>query len=276
MSKEQWTDEKLFLRLQNNKSQKYYWDYISILRKRTTKEVFEKSTLLIQNGNSKDKIIGIDILAQLGIPPRPFLKQTIKLFFELLENESSSKVLKSLLIGIGHNNEKLTSHQIAKLAEFCKSKSNDIKEGLIFSLLTVNHPKAIDCLINLSSDKAYFIRDWATFGLGTQINADNEEIRKALWERVNDKHQETKLEAILGLAKRKDERIKPFIVKELLSGEYGFVLFEAIEEIGDKENLKVLKDYYKSQKGNSKIPTEWLYDLKSCIKTLEGKLKKSE
>lgn len=274
MSKEQWTNEKLFSRLQNNKSPKSYWDYISILRQRTTKEVFEKSVQLIKSKKPKEKIIGIDVLAQLGIPPRPFIKYTIKLFFELLRNEKNPKVLLSLLFAIGHNNENLTHKQIGKLAEFTTTKNPLIKEGLVFSLLMINHPKAIECLIKLSYDELNHIRDWATFGLGTQINEDNEEIRKALWDRVNDKHPETKLESILGLAKRKDKRIKPIIVQELLNGEYGIVLFEAIEEIGDRENLKVLKAYYKSEKINKKIPKDWLNDLKTCIKTLESKLKK--
>ncbi|MNK89846.1 putative lyase [compost metagenome] len=276
MSKEQWTTEKLFSRLQNNKSKKSYWDYITILRQRTTKEVFEKSVQFAQSKNPKEKIIGIDVLAQLGIPPRPFQKQTIKLFFELLETENNTKVLKSLLIAIGHNNENLTNKQIGRLAIFSTTKNPLIKEGLVFSLLMINHPKAIESLITLSSDKLNHIRDWATFGLGTQIDEDNLEIRNALWKRVTDKHQETKLEAILGLAKRKDERIKPIIVQELLNGEYGVVLFEAIEEIGDKENLNVLKAYYKSEKSNKKIPKDWLDDLKSCIKNLEKKLKKSK
>ena len=273
MSKEKWTSEKLFSRLQNNKSQKNYWDYISILRQRTTKEVFEKSVQFAQSKNPKEKIIGIDVLSQLGILPRPFLKQTIKLFFELLKDEKNPKVLRSLLFAIGHNNENLTSKQIGKLAEFTTTKNPLIKEGLVSSLLMINHPKAIESLITLSSDKISHIRDWATFGLGTQIDEDNLEIRNALWKRVKDKHQETKLEAILGLAKRKDDGIKPIIVQELLNGEYGIVLFEAIEEIGDKENLKVLKAYYKSEKSNKKIPKDWFDDLKTCIKTLESKLK---
>lgn len=273
MNKEQWTDEKLFSRLRNNKSQKSYWDYISILRNRPTKEVFEKSVQLIKNEKHKERIIGIDILAQLGIPPRPFLKKTINLFFELLKDEKNPKVLRSLFYAIGHNNKNLTKKQIGKLAEFTSTDNPLIKEGLVFSLLMINNPKAINSLIFLSSDKTNHIRDWATFGLGTQIDEDNEEIRKALWKRVNDIHQETKLEAIFGLAKRKDERIKPVIVQELLNGEYGIVLFEAIEEIGDKENLKVLKAYYKSEKGNKEISKDWLDDLKSCIKNLEKKLK---
>lgn len=273
MSKEQWTNEKLFARLQNNKSKKSYWDYISIIRQRTTKKVFEKSVQFAQSKNPNEKIIGIDVLAQLGIPPRPFLKTTIKLFFELLKDEKNPKVLMSLLFAIGHNNENLTNKQIGKLAEFTTTENPLIKEGLVFSLLMINHPKAIESLITLSSDKLNHIRDWTTFGLGTQIDEDNLKIRNALWKRVNDKHQKTKLEAILGLAKRKDNKIKPIIVQELLNGEYGIVLFEAIEEIGDKENLKVLKAYYKSEKSNKKIPKDWLDDLKSCIKNLEKKLK---
>lgn len=273
MSKEQWTDEKLFSRLEKNKSQKIYWDYISILRQRTTKEIFEKSVQFAQSKNPKEKIIGIDILAQLGIPPRPFVKQTTMLFFDLLKDEKNPKVLRCLLFAIGHNNENLTNKQIGKLAEFTTTKNPLIKEGLVYSLLMINNSKAIESLITLSSDKLNHIRDWATFGLGTQIDEDNLKIRNALWNRINDKHQETRLEAIYGLAKRKDDRIKPIIVQELLNGEYGIVLFEAIEEIGDKENLKVLKAYYKSEKSNKMIPKHWLDDLKSCIKNLKNKLK---
>ena len=89
-------------------------------------------------------------------------------------------------------------------------------------------------------DKSSYIRDWATFGIGSQIKKDTIEIRNALWERINDKHQDTKLEAIVGLAKRKDIRIKEIIKRELLDGEYGTLLFEAILDLKDKDFLPLL------------------------------------
>ena len=46
-----------------------------------------------------------------------------------------------------------------------------------------------------------------------------------MWNRVNDKHQETKLEAIVGLAKRKDTQVNEIIKREIIDGEYGVLLF---------------------------------------------------
>lgn len=272
MYRTQWTDEKLFSRLVNNKSKKTYWDNIIILRQRPNENIFNLAKSLLISKDANSRIVGIDVLAQLGNSPRPFYKETIKLFFDLLKIEIDPKVLKSLLFAIGHNNDNLSKNQIKKLSDLKSTENILIKEGLVFSLLGVNDKNAIETLIKLSKDSTYFIRDWATFGLGTQIEEDNEDIRNALFARVYDKHQETKLEAIAGLAIRKDERIKSLIIQELVNGEFSIVLLEAIEEIGDKEMLKTIEKYYKEEK-NKKIPKEWLDDLKQTIKNLEKKIK---
>ena len=124
----------------------------------------------------------------------------------------------SLLYAIGHNNEKLGKAQVDKLCSFADTENNFVKEGLVSALLGVDNSKAIRTLITLSSDKLNNIRNWATFGIGTQTERNSKKIRDALWDRVIDKHQETKLEAILGLAKRKDKRVNEIIKQELIEG----------------------------------------------------------
>ncbi|MEG1199660.1 MAG: hypothetical protein RSD53_09735, partial [Algoriella sp.] len=66
MSKLNWSDEKLISRLINYKTDKSRWETIRILRSRPSKELFEKCIELINSNEQKKKIIGIDILAQLG------------------------------------------------------------------------------------------------------------------------------------------------------------------------------------------------------------------
>jgi len=129
---------------------------------------------------------------------------------------------------------------------------------------------AINTLIFLSKDKSKPVRDWATFGLGTQIEKNTKQIRNALWERVNDKDQDTKLEAIVGLAKRKDLRIKEIIIREIKYGEYGTLLFEAAQEIGDLDFIKPLQSNLRESKNNSSINPDWVKGLKACIKVLKG------
>lgn len=268
MSRSNWTDDKLLSRLTNNKSSKSRWDNIKVLRKRPSEELFFKCVEFTKSKNPNVRSIGIDILAQMGVTPRPFGKQSLKLYFNLLNVENNTEVLMSLLFAIGHNNDNLSKVQINKLCSFIDNENILVKEGLVFSLLSLDNFKAIETLIKLSEDKQSHIRNWATFGLGTQIEVDNNKIREALWKRVTDKHQETKLEAIVGLAKRKDRFINEIIKNELREGEYGTLLLEAILEIGEKEFLPLLKQNLKIIKKDKNTNPEWLKDLKSCIDEL--------
>ena len=265
MSRKNWTDEKLFFRLTNNKSDKTYWDNIRELRSRANANIFNACVKLIKSSKPKDRIIGIDILAQLGLTPRPFFKESRKLFFDILKKEKDPKALLSVLYAIGHNNEKLKSDEIALLVSFKDNADEGVREGLVSALLSVDNKLAIDTLIHLTTDKVSHIRDWATFGIGTQIERDNKLIREALWLRVDDKHQNTIFEAVVGLAKRKDKRIKEIIKRELLTENYGSLLFEAIEELNDKDFLPLLKKHLGKAKKSDNNNPEWVKDLTNCI-----------
>lgn len=273
MSRNNWTDDKLIDRLLTNTSDKTYWDNIAVLRSRPSDYIFEKCVYFIKSDNPKENIVGIDTLAQLGVTPRQFYKQTIELYFEQLEIVNDPKILMTLLYAIGHNNDKLSKLQIEKLCSFSGTSDNLIKEGLVFSLLGIDNILAIETLIKLSTDKLSYIRDWATFGIGTQIERNNKDIRQALWNRVNDKHQETKLEAIVGLARRKDSRVNDIIRRELLAGEFGTLLFEAIEVLGDIQFLPLLQQNLETAENDKGIDREWVEDLKACIENLIEKNK---
>lgn len=268
MNRKNWTDEKIISRLINNKTDKSRWENIGTLRQRPSEELFFKSVELTKSDNTKIRKIGIDILAQLGSSPRPFLKETLKIYFELLEVETEPDVLMSLLYSIGHNNEELDKEQIEKTCSFIDNENSRVKEGVVYALLGIENLTAIETLIKLSSDKLSNIRNWATFGLGTQIERNNKSIRETLWNRVNDKHQETKLEAIVGLAKRKDNRVNDIIRREIIGSEYGTLLFEAIIETQEKEFLPLLKQNLKTINGDKTINPEWKKDLKNCIDEL--------
>lgn len=268
MGRENWTNEKIFERLVNNKSEKTYWNNISELRKRANDEVYNQAYEFAKSQIDKKKIIGIDVLAQLGFDPRLRQKETIKLYFELLEEKQNDDVLFSLFFGISHNNEKLTKNQVLKIIKFKNSKNNDIRCSLVSAISGVDNPKAIETLIELSEDNYSSIRNWATFGIGTLCEQNNDRILKALWNRVKDKHQETKLEAIVGLANRKQVTVKEQIIEELKSGEYGTLLFEAIETLNDKEFIPYLENNLKSAKNDSGIKEEWIADLKQCLNKL--------
>jgi HEAT repeat protein len=270
MGRKDWTSKKIFDRLMNNRSQKTYWNNISELRKRATKDIYHQAFELAKSQSDKKIIIGIDVLAQLGFDPRIRQQKTINLYFDLLENNQNDKVLFALFFGISHNNENLTKKQVSKLIEFKDSKNNDVRYSLVSALSGIENQMALETLIELSEDKYSSIRNWATFGIGTLSEENNDRIINALWKRTKDKHQETKLEAIVGLANRNQVSVKENIIDELKNGEYGSLLFEAIETLKDKDFVPYLERNLKLAKKDSGIKEEWIADLEQCLNKLSA------
>jgi len=270
MGRENWTSEKIFDHLINNKSQKTYWNNISELRKRANEEVYDQAYKLAKSEIDKNKIIGINVLAQLGFAPRIRQQKTVELYFEILENGQNDDVLFSLLFGIGHNNENLTEKQILKLIEFKSSKNKDVRYSLVSALSSIENPNAIETLIELSEDKFSSIRNVATFGIGTLSKGNNDQVLRALWKRTKDQNQDTKLEAIVGLANRKVIEVKKIIIEELKNGEYGNLLFEAIEILKDKDFIPYLKSNLEIAKKDNRIKEDWITDLKQCLNKLSA------
>lgn len=260
----EFSNEKIFSRLLKNKSRENYWKYISELRKRKTEDIFDNAIELTKSEISKEKIIGINILAQFGYP-RLHLKEVLNTLFKLLQTEIDKNILSSLLYGIGHNNEKLTDKQIEIICTYQNHKSVSVRHSLVFSLLGIEKTEAINTLIKLSKDKDSDVRDWATFGLGTQIELDNELIREALWNRINDND-----EAIFGLAKRKDKRIKDILKTELENlDKFGSLILESIEEFNDKDFINLIEKQIIKNKEIKKVNEE-------CLEKTLKKLKETE
>lgn len=187
------------------------------LRKRGTEDIFTRSYELATTGNDLERQIGMTVLAQLGHAARPYYEPTIALCFELLATEKQPEVLSAILYAIAHNNKQLDAQQTSCVAAFKGHKDKDIRFAVAFALLGVNNKTAIDTLIVLTTDKVADVRNWATFGIGSQIRTTSEEITTALWNRINDKDKKTREEAVAGLARRKDPRVKDMLELDQLT-----------------------------------------------------------
>lgn len=269
MGRKLWNDDKLLERLLNNKSERTYWDIISELRRRPSKQLFEKCLQLAGCENPKARKIAIDILSQLGITPRPYYKKSVALFFSILKKEKDEEVIHSLLYAIGHNNENLSDNQVKNICLFRNSEVLKIKQAVTFALGGVDNPKAIETLIILSSDKSASIRDTATFAIGSLSEIDSQTIREALWNRTKDNNEDTKFEAIAGLAKRKDKKIGIVIENELNTEKYQGLLFEAIINFENRKFLPVLEKQYEKLKHDTDINPDWLEQMEACIHKLK-------
>jgi HEAT repeat protein len=88
---------------------------------------------------------------------------------------------------------------------------------------------ALAMLRELMLDDDDDVRDWATFGLAEQSEADDEATRNALLDRVEDDVYEIRVEAIVGLGRRQDERVRPYLMRELADPHHADLLDEAVD-----------------------------------------------
>ena len=79
--------------------------------------------------------------------------------------------------------------------------------------------RVFDALVELTSDPEPGIRDWATFALGTLSPQDTPVLRDALAARLDDSDDDTRIEAVHGLALRGDTRALDAVLD--LLGEVG-------------------------------------------------------
>jgi len=70
-------------------------------------------------------------------------------------------------------------------------------------------------LLALTQDADEDVRDWATFGFGVLGNSDSPEVRDALVKRLSDSDEDVREEAMVGLGKRKDQRVLAALLSTL-------------------------------------------------------------
>lgn len=210
------------------------WKAVSELQLLGTQAVLERAIALTSSENAYYRARGADILGQLGVKSgtrsTSFIQQRLKALLDLLQRETDPLPLSSAISALGHVDE---LEGIEEILRFRHHPSVEVRWHVASALRGRDKPEIVETLIELMQDSEPTIRDWATFGLGTQTNADSDHVREALLQRTTDIDQDTREEAIYGLAKRKDQRaIAPLLIA-LGEPEYGSRMIEAASELLD-------------------------------------------
>jgi HEAT repeat protein len=189
-----------------------YWNAVAALQWRGTLEVFERAYRLCQSPCSVERRLGADILGQLGCPDRSLPKECTQALLKLLEREESEKVLHAILVALSHHQ---APEAIGPVSRFRHHADDEVRFGVVMALKGYDVPEAEAVLIELTRDADADVRDWATFALGTLHETDTPAIRDALADRLADIDFDTRCEAVVGLARRRDRRVLPALYKEL-------------------------------------------------------------
>ncbi|MGH2719681.1 MAG: HEAT repeat domain-containing protein, partial [Actinomycetota bacterium] len=99
---------------------------------------------------------------------------------------------------------------------------------------------AVDALLGLMEDDDEDVRDGATFGLGSQLDADSSVARDALVQRYGDANLDARDEAIVGLARRRDPRAYEIVAARLSEDSIGTLAVEAAQHLADAQFLPAL------------------------------------
>lgn len=223
------TVDELFLAALTETDDDLAWQPVSALHYRGTHEALDRARALCLSECSFERRLGADVLGQLGVPERTFSRECCAILMRMLKGERKANVLQSVLIAISHNH---WPEVISQASQCAYHSDPGVRHAAALALIGYEEETAIECLIRLSRDPDNDVRDWATFGLGSQCDLGIPPIRDALAERLSDPHDDTRTEAIMGLARRQDPRAVAAIHQELASDSVGSLIFEAAELLG--------------------------------------------
>lgn len=267
-----WPDEKVLGRALAAKTDKAYWDNICELRGRASAGLYARCAALCRSETSAERGVGMDVLAQFYRRSKrarygvkfPYRKEVLVLCLELLAVEKEPEIIESVLYAVGWNSP--SKKAIDAVMPFIRCEHADVRRAAVAALTGVESMKAVRGLIVLSQDRCVHIRDWATFAIGTQSELDNEEIRRALYARCDDRHHDTRMEAIYGLAKRRDAGVKKYL--EEVFPECTVYVLLSIQALDAKEYLPRLEALLEETGDDPETSPYWLGHLKECVETL--------
>ena len=114
-------------------------------------------------------------------------------------------------------------------------------KGILVGLAPFETPAVTEALITLMSDSDLDTRDWATYALGSQSDADSPAVRQALRARLAEGDPEIRGEALIGLARRDDRSILGQLHAELAGPLEGEWAIEAAGFLGEPSLVPTLE-----------------------------------
>jgi HEAT repeat protein len=208
------TTEELFqASLQGDYEDEAAWDAVAALRLRGTEEVFRSAVEFTRSGVPLQRARGLDVLAQLKVDH----DQSVAIAIAHLKDENS-RVVESAAWALAHLGG---DSSISALIAIGNHTNPFVRLAVANGVAGSEREGAVATLIELMDDADDEVRDWATFGLGTQCSVDSPAIRDALRKRLKDAHDQTRAEAIWGLAQRKDKQGTEMLINSLLDPEHG-------------------------------------------------------
>jgi hypothetical protein len=233
-----------------------YWQIVESMAEMTFTDSFTLVQTLCASDTATHRRIGADLLAQIGA--RSFeqhpsaAEDAVDELLDLTSPEEDEDVLCSAIVAAGSLRRDSLRRAVLTNVHHSSTKVR-IAVAIALPYLAnagTHHdgrwidsdedPAVIAALISLSRDPEAAVRDFATFALGSQIDANTENIREALAARLYDSDLPTAGEALVGLARRNDSRARIAVLEHLRHLRLTGHVVEAAAELADPSALPML------------------------------------
>jgi HEAT repeat protein len=142
------------------------WKAVGVLHARGDLESFTEARRLCANDSRAERVLGVDILGELGTPQRPFIDKTLSVLRYLAAVDDDVRVLHAVLIAFGHLRDQRALPSVIELATH---QDPTVRYGAAYALSHVlgrpPDPSGLAALRRLAKDPDDDVADWAALGL---------------------------------------------------------------------------------------------------------------
>ena len=227
-----------------------YSDAVEELHHRGTESIRRRAIELLDHPQPSGRSVGAAVLGRIDqLAGQPGDGATVDALIDLAGREPDAVVIQAVVEALGdlgdpraiptalafvdHPTPWLRWSVARALTLLLAARAGD-------ALLDEDEP-AVAALIGLTADPDSEVRDWATFGVGTQLPIDGPLTRAALWNRLDDPDDDARAEALHGLARRHDPRTAPLVQTALEAETVGRLAVESALLLGDPTLSRALE-----------------------------------
>jgi len=263
-----WATGRLIRRALSLGSGNHGWEAVARLHRRGSPATLASIERLLRSPNAHRRSLALGIAAQLrtGRGGAPFERAATQAMLVAGLQDRNPGVVQSAIFGLGHSP---MDAALPALLAHAQHPAALVRFALAFTLGHYPAPDAIAALIRLAADTDDDVRDWATFSLGTLHEADDDAIRSLLWKNAHDPNRDVRGEAVVGLARRSDDRVIALLQERLADDDCRVYELEAAEEMPRAELLQVLQRVRADAQGRPGLDPYWYRHLLDAIDACE-------
>ncbi len=214
--------------------------------------VLEAAAKLGLSGDAAWRKVSAGLLGDLGLPEDyALVDESVSLLKELTSKENEPEVLACLINALGSRRSPEALETLVSFADhFASQVRRAVAANVPFLAMPHNALEIVGVLRDLSQDHEDEVREWATFGLASQLYYSDAELRapvvrpivqRTLVERSGDRNPRIRGEALLGMALRRLHGTVERVNEELSGYSVATSTVDAAKTLGDPYLIPALR-----------------------------------